>query len=907
MSFKPFLAYSASAGSGKTYALSLRYLALLFLDQSPSSILAATFTKKAANEMKQRVIKFLTTLNSDKELLEALCAQSGLSKEQILNKQKSVLDRFLKETNYIVTLDSFFGFILRSNALNINLEPDFKVKENIYKTIDKELIKELTNSDRLNFLVKLSINTNRRKTTDLVDLLAKFYEIDAILPNKTYEPKNIDAIKDKILALKNTILQEVIKVGASKSAVDNFKEENFKKFITKTVFEKESLYEHRLYKKYLNKAPQIETLFLELKSAIKSYHIALEETILYYLFELYNSYKMVRLNINRAKMELDFNDILYYTHRLIAYTITKEFLYFKLDTKFKHILLDEFQDTSILQFLILKPLIDEIFSGFGVSEFRSFFYVGDTKQSLYRFRGGVEELFDYVAKKYGIEVLNLDKNYRSARLLVEQTNSIFKNLIKGYTPQIPISSNDGYFEVTTSEDLILQAKEKIEYLLSNGVLLDDIALLVFTNKDGVLLQDRLKQEGITTILKTSSSLKHSPKIAALVGVLEYFIKGEPILIEPFLQKIGKSLEEIDLSFLKIDISPFDALDKIVKEFNYFENDLNILKLLDFARDKATILEFLEEFENSKIELVSNTQRGAKIMTIHSSKGLEFNYVILLDRFSKAPNRGEMFLFKNKDVVKIDKIFYRHSKKENFLKEYKEVLQEDKELSIKDKLNLLYVALTRAKDGLITIKKPKNSEFDILNLEQNIKMGSVIKSNKVAKKEIKKLDAKPKFYGLQEVEVKSEDSYSLKDFEAIYFGEAMHYALELINFKNPNIDSAIDGVKNRYGVYLSSNSIDSIKKRVNMLFNSSFLELIDGAKLYKEQPIVYNKNFYQIDLLAKFEDKNIIIDYKSSLKFQNKHITQVKNYINAINSIEKSQKNLGYIVYLLEDKIELFEV
>ncbi len=113
---------------------------------------------------------------------------------------------------------------------------------------------------------------------------------------------------------------------------------------------------------------------------------------------------------------LSFDDTLFLTHKLLSENgIDRDFIYFKLDSTFKHILLDEFQDTSTVQFLLLKPLLDEIFSG--GDDFRSFFYVGDTKQSLYRFRGGREELFFKVGKQYGIDIVMMDTNYRSAKPL----------------------------------------------------------------------------------------------------------------------------------------------------------------------------------------------------------------------------------------------------------------------------------------------------------------------------------------------------------------------------------------------------------------------------------------------------------------------------------------------------------
>ena len=146
-----------------------------------------------------------------------------------------------------------------------------------------------------------------------------------------------------------------------------------------------------------------------------------------------------------------------------------------------------FKIPATLQFLLLQPLIDEIFAGQGQSEFKSFFYVGDTKQSLYRFRGGVEELFEKVAEHYGIDVEQMDTNYRSSKHVVEQVNRWFEPTMIGYVPQKANGlihegqAIDGFVEVLQVEEpeaLIVTAVEQAQKLLDFGVNVDDIAFLV---------------------------------------------------------------------------------------------------------------------------------------------------------------------------------------------------------------------------------------------------------------------------------------------------------------------------------------------------------------------------------------------------------------------------------------------
>ena len=201
--------------------------------------------------------------------------------------------------------------------------------------------------------------------------------------------------------------------------------------------------------------------------------------------------------------------------------------------------------------------------------------------------------------------------------------------MQGYVPQKSREgASEGYVEVIESEELIEEAVEQAKRLLDLGVNVDDIAFLVNTNKDGQALQEACQHEGIETLLKTSSSLKNMPKIAALVAMMEYLFFGEKIDAQAMLIKGRKTLDEVDVSWFSAFMSPLQVVDRLVREFGYFDDDLNILKLLEFASNFSDIPTFIEEFSTSSISVASNTVHGAKIMTIHGSKGLEFEYVIL---------------------------------------------------------------------------------------------------------------------------------------------------------------------------------------------------------------------------------------------------------------------------------------
>ncbi|NCB55770.1 MAG: RecB-like helicase, partial [Epsilonproteobacteria bacterium] len=136
MNLSPYLALEASAGSGKTFALSVRYLSLLFMGANPQKIVALTFTNKSAAEMKTRIFETLKHLES-KDELEAIATQTGKSKEVLLEEKERVMQTLLQADIKISTLDSFFSLILRHFALHVGLQPDFKVGQN---GLDEELV-----------------------------------------------------------------------------------------------------------------------------------------------------------------------------------------------------------------------------------------------------------------------------------------------------------------------------------------------------------------------------------------------------------------------------------------------------------------------------------------------------------------------------------------------------------------------------------------------------------------------------------------------------------------------------------------------------------------------------------------------------------------------------------------------
>lgn len=903
MSFKPYLAYSASAGSGKTFALSVRYISLLFMGESPNSILAATFTNKAAAEMRQRVVDSLRNLGENEAFLDAIVVQTGFSREELYAKQPEVLARFLASSSYIVTLDSFFSGILRAASLELGLEPDFVTKEQGEDELEKHFLDEVQINGLLSNLVKLAMDIEDKRFGKIFDLMQNFYKVDPLLPSQKETGIHVAEQEEMCEALRLKMIKALTDAGAAARCMGQFETKSIKELFGKGLFEKETLGEHSWFKKVAN--DESEGLYASLKLELAKWAQAKESIVLQNLFNIYDYYKNAVITNAKSSGVLTFDDLTYFTYRLLHESMSKEFLYFKIDAKFKHILLDEFQDTSTLQFLLLKPLIDEIFAGHGQSEFKSFFYVGDTKQSLYRFRGGVEELFDKVAENYGVDILPMDTNYRSSKNVVEQVNRWFEETMEGYTAQkSKIGASEGYVEVLESEELITEAVTQAKKLLDLGVPVDEIAFLVHTNKDGQSLQEACEHEGIHTLLKTSSSLKNMPKIAALVAMCEYLFFGEKIDAQAMLLNVGKTLEALDLSWFSAFMSPLQVTDRLVREFGYFDDDLNILKLLEFSSAFSDIPTFVEEFKSSSIAVASNSIHGAKIMTVHGSKGLEFEYVILLDKLTRKKPDTSALVYHYNDNLYIEKILYRTAGRENFDDDYAEIMEKRKRSALKDSKNVLYVALTRAVEGLIVIRKPKGSIFDEIGME-TLCIGALSAEHSGSNLQEKKTSQSIVLsnYGTQETP--TPDVEEEKDYEAILFGTALHYGLEMLGtFDAKSLDAAMISLKNRYGQQLTDASIEQIEERIkNLIEHKAFQQILDGAKVTKEQSLSFEGELKQIDLLLEYEDHCLVIDYKSSKKYTLKHQNQVRYYQKAIHRIT-GKRTEGMIVYLTEEEIDI---
>lgn len=895
MEFEPFLAYEASAGSGKTFNLVVRYLSLLFMGESPSSIVALTFTNKAANEMLERIVLTLEELPNRGELpqIAHIC---GMSEEIILQERAKILSRFLRSDIQISTLDKFFGRILRKFALNAGLMPTFKTLQNHHESaLLKRFLNEVEVSHATESLVHLSLLSDKR-LSDLFTLLATLYSKYKEIDMRSYEKMSVpDDSIGRAMECARELSALVLSKPLSDRARKTMEFDSYDELMEKTWLFKPSM-EYWDFKKCFE--PRMDELLHEIQNAVGSQMRRME--ILYFkeLFTILRLYIKSRQSMAIQNNELSFDDITLNVHTLLREKLDSEFLYFRLDSRLKHILLDEFQDTSVVQFDILRPLIEEIRSGIGVNERGSFFFVGDVKQSIYRFRGGVSALFHQVAEMFDVKLEPLKVNYRSRSEIVNFVNRSFEGKIKGYIPQqSPQGYNGGYVEVLMSDDPLQSLIEKVSWLIEKGVSADKIAILTATNKDGSAVEEVLSELGYDVVTETTARLIFQRSVRAIIEYLRYGYFGEEIYRSNCAALLGIEGEKIERMQVK-EVNA--AVIAFIRKFCIADKSaLMFIEALQSYRDIEEVV-----FEIDRLESTSpqSDLKGIRIMTVHKSKGLEFEHVIVLDRLGTPRNQNDTIVYEYEGAV-LRGLHYRIKGREALDPFYARSLAAEKKASAEDQLNALYVALTRAAESLSVIAKTKHSWFDPLDLTSAQWGDLEVRSQHVSPLIEQK---SPHFEGLtfgrQEEKLGSQKEIT-HDYAAVQFGLALHYTLEMMgDFDGKSLSLALESTRNRYGAFLSSGSLEEIEKRItHLIHDEEFIALSQGV-CYKEQMIRHQGNIGVIDLLVRGEEGWRIIDYKSGREEEVKHAEQVGRYAEAIRAMKNTTVS-GYVCYLLEDRIE----
>lgn len=478
---KQILVVEASAGSGKTYALARRYLKLLLNasaqqeEEALRSILAITFMNKAAVEMKERILELLKRLALDafkeeshkKELLDYI----GLDEKSCRDASFRAMQEIIRRYDYfqVQTIDSFINALLLGCAFRLGLSANFNIREdyNDYITSSLDMLLDLAAQEKevkklfLDFVWHYLSIENRGGWLAKNDILSVAKSLFSEF-NRYGVPFYIHPVGDKeIIAKKKEIYRKIVEIskeidcdGVNKTfvrGVKYFTEKNDDNFqlerLSSASWQKEEI--------PCNKGASVPGELNEDWNKLRAQTRELCEMEAYSLFnpyiQIFNKVFGFFLQQSQKEDILFLEELNSRARRLFGKgTISVPEIYYRIGSRFRHFLIDEFQDTSVLQWNNIFILAEEALSTGG-----TLFYVGDKKQAIYRFRGGEAELFDGVRKElgqFGQKEDVLGRNYRSSKEIVQFNNRVFspenlKRFIGSYNAhQEAKAKNDAYFK-----------------------------------------------------------------------------------------------------------------------------------------------------------------------------------------------------------------------------------------------------------------------------------------------------------------------------------------------------------------------------------------------------------------------------------------------------------------------------
>lgn len=446
MSIKPSVTLiAASAGSGKTFRLTQKYIELLLKGNDISTLLAITFTENAAKQMKDKIIRSLKELylgvGDANKMLE-------LSKVDV-KVIDVILEKIFKRYNQfnVKTIDSFITSIFSLSSFEFNYPADFSVNFNyknivydeVFKFFSKKILNKQTNEidGFLDLMNRIEANSLFDPTEKIVDYFSEFFkkEDDFLANIKQYSKKEKDRLVSKLMIMGSTILSEIKKITNKYSPNVFYKdiltslETQDPELASKTIILKETLFKEK----------ELQGIFKdkELLKLSKEY-LSLRARLFYLpYFELYCQFRKEFKESQRKSRNVVLSSMARDIYLMLRQkdNILIDDIYIKLSSVFNHFLIDEFQDTSYSQWVIIKPFIEEALSRGGTS-----FLIGDMKQAIYMFRNADYRIMkdmienprstiylDTSTLENGIDIVNIGVNYRSSQIILNYVNNFFNS------------------------------------------------------------------------------------------------------------------------------------------------------------------------------------------------------------------------------------------------------------------------------------------------------------------------------------------------------------------------------------------------------------------------------------------------------------------------------------------------
>lgn len=596
MIYKPsFSIYNASAGSGKTHTLVKEYLKILLLDRQDDAykkILAITFTNKAVAEMKSRVVSCLNAFSKDEldpkyqSIFDQVQQETALKKDFIQAKSGRIIRSIIH--NYasfdISTIDKFTHKVIRSFAFDLELPLSFEVSldsdELLQEAVDAVIAKAGIDSELTDLLIDFSID--KADNDKSWDITRELKEVGALLLNENnreeialfsnHTLEDFVKVRDFLRLEIKSLTAESIEIG--KNILDLIES----KGMDKTSFSGQYFVKH------------IDNVISDTVGTTKRYHefddIKIKKTakdvelieafipdflrMLAQVYDLYSRrafYKAFLKNLTPLSLlsaigqEMDKiqaeNNILSITqfNAIIHNEIQNQpapFIYERLGERYHHFFIDEFQDTSEMQWQNLVPLIDNALAGEDYAGVKgSLMIVGDPKQSIYRWRGGKAEQFIALSKDENPfsnpekQTVNLGRNYRSYAEVINFNNRLFKDVSRNFinedykdlyennSHQEVNSKEGGYVNITFLEKDESEEPEVKDMQYANATLgainqaveqgfdLKDIVILTRKRNHGVLLANFLTENGLEILSSDSLLINNASEVRLIINVLKF--------------------------------------------------------------------------------------------------------------------------------------------------------------------------------------------------------------------------------------------------------------------------------------------------------------------------------------------------------------------------------------------------
>lgn len=678
-----FQLYNASAGSGKTYTLTKEYLKILLVAPSNDAykkILAITFTNKAVEEMKSRIVESLIAFTeaevSEKTLdfMQEIASEIKLDVHSIQLKSRKILKNLIH--NYaafdISTIDKFTHRIIRTFTHDLNLPTNFDVTldtdELLKNAIDIVVAKAGEDEQLTNILINFA--KNKADDDKSSDVTLDLYEVSKLILNEEHF-FNFGKLNDKSVEDFSKIAEKIkLKIEKNKQKVkENSKlilDDFAKNDMTDKDFSNKTFYNHILNlfhekateynfvndreitsPKTSNKIDVIQSFSASWKQKLAIIYIAQNENALFDLIiknmiplslinVIYQEYKQLQADQNVLSIS-DFNTII---HNEIK-DQPAPFIYERLGDRYRHYFIDEFQDTSQLQWENFIPLIDNALASEDLDGTKgSLMIVGDPKQSIYRWRGGKAEQFIDLSNAENPfsnkdkRVKNLPKNYRSYSEVIDFNNQFFQFLSGEFTNEayqklyqetanqevnskkgglVSVSFLNDEMEISEeiAEDETITEKDKqylsktleiIQNSIANGFEYSDIVLLTRKKDKGVLLANFLTENNIPIISSETLLIQNASEVKFIINFLEYldsannqeskinwlyFVAKEKVSKEAIHQFITetKDISETDLEIYLADFNCAISFENCRKK-SLYEAVENIVHV--FLKDKTTI-------------------------------------------------------------------------------------------------------------------------------------------------------------------------------------------------------------------------------------------------------------------------------------------------------------------------------